>query len=624
MEQKTLQDFINQEKIEIPRSYQRYLSYPIYSKSATEILILTPRGVTVAFEIYNNTLRKSRKNKGEDQADFVEDSDLGNAKEPALPQAEPTPDLSAGQEMLVVEPMDFMPQLKEQLETLEHRGIELTQKLAQSEAWQQSIKEEYLPRRVATLENFMKRWANLEKFLQGLATVEAIQQLENKVKELEQELAAYKTRLAESNTLLLEMQEQQRKQAMHTEQDQSAPSVWPIIVLKWQQVREFTRAKVNACKKQRIANVLIVYSQQLFHWIWVGLIWGIKLLWKWLKKFVLWLRIQLPILYQYLGFKKTCGIGLAICLGLILLIWQPWHSKSAEIKPGETFHGKPVVYPNKPGSSEVISFPLPQIDPAPKQMPESTSTTHSDFTQQRELPEITQWIEVSQSSDINRRMQAAEELGKLGTPAASALLKLLADPEPQVRHITIQALGNVGSHPPSREALAHLVENEQEPIAHRRDAALSLGKIGTSNEVFTLIQVAKESQQDEELRANAIYALVQIGDANVVSQLIHLLEDQSALVREASAKALGHFSSPFAIEGLLRLLQNEEEYPVQVAVIQALGNISMKANTSVPALLIAYERTKTILLKKEIEQSIQKLKPNCSPELQGKIAEIFK
>lgn len=60
MDKKTLKEILSEE-IEVPKSYQRYLSYKLDSQNDNEIVISTPRGALVSFEIVNNTLKKINK-----------------------------------------------------------------------------------------------------------------------------------------------------------------------------------------------------------------------------------------------------------------------------------------------------------------------------------------------------------------------------------------------------------------------------------------------------------------------------------------------------------------------------------------------------------------------------------
>jgi len=71
----------------------------------------------------------------------------------------------------------------------------------------------------------------------------------------------------------------------------------------------------------------------------------------------------------------------------------------------------------------------------------------------------------------------------------------------------------------------------------RRDAATALGQLGLSEAVGDLIEVLKVP----DVTTNAIWALQKLGDPRAIEALVPLLENQEQYVREAAARALRGF-----------------------------------------------------------------------------------
>ncbi|HEX2913277.1 MAG TPA: HEAT repeat domain-containing protein [Chloroflexia bacterium] len=81
---------------------------------------------------------------------------------------------------------------------------------------------------------------------------------------------------------------------------------------------------------------------------------------------------------------------------------------------------------------------------------------------------------------------------------------------------------------------------------------------------------------DDEVAANAAYALGQLGNSKAVEPLLTLLKGRDKLVRRNAAIALGHFDDPRVIKRLLEVVENDQEDPVRNDAIEALGRIGAK------------------------------------------------
>ncbi|MEA2070511.1 MAG: HEAT repeat domain-containing protein, partial [Asgard group archaeon] len=107
-------------------------------------------------------------------------------------------------------------------------------------------------------------------------------------------------------------------------------------------------------------------------------------------------------------------------------------------------------------------------------------------------------------------------------------------------------------------------------------AAITLGEKKAQEAVKPLLRALKD--QDENLRREAIRALKEIGDEEVVPELCQsLLNDTSHEVRAESAYALAYFSSSYDnVESLFTALFNDNHYIVRQNVAFALGKIERR------------------------------------------------
>jgi hypothetical protein len=104
----------------------------------------------------------------------------------------------------------------------------------------------------------------------------------------------------------------------------------------------------------------------------------------------------------------------------------------------------------------------------------------------------------------------------------------------------------------------------------RREAVEALGEIGTPEAVSGLITALEDS--DEDVRRKAAEALGEIGTPEAVSGLITALEDSDEDVRRKAAKALGEIGTPEAVSGLITALGDSDDY-VRLRAVHALGKI---------------------------------------------------
>ncbi len=90
-----------------------------------------------------------------------------------------------------------------------------------------------------------------------------------------------------------------------------------------------------------------------------------------------------------------------------------------------------------------------------------------------------------------------------------------------------------------------------------------------------LIELVADSENNQELRHEAVETLVNIGDNRALPALINALADEDSLIRSDSAWALGEFRSVQAVEPLLLALR-DEDIDVRYEAAKSLGQIGDK------------------------------------------------
>jgi len=132
-------------------------------------------------------------------------------------------------------------------------------------------------------------------------------------------------------------------------------------------------------------------------------------------------------------------------------------------------------------------------------------------------------------------------LGKMGPDAGDAvetLAEYVAEDDPGLQKVTLKALGEIGSRE-ATQAIADALAADDDAVRSR--AARALGLVGDPRAVEPLAD-ALDDDGDERLRANAAWALRQIGTEPALSAVAEYTDDRSFLVQteaERAATALG-------------------------------------------------------------------------------------
>lgn len=169
------------------------------------------------------------------------------------------------------------------------------------------------------------------------------------------------------------------------------------------------------------------------------------------------------------------------------------------------------------------------------------------------------------------RADAAEALGRLKEPSATARLKaLLSDPEPSVRRAAAVGLASLGDQGISQEFVKALLDPSAKLVA---GAAEALGLSGYKAAVPYLL---KAYRTDHPRVAAAIaVALGRLGDRQAVPWLVQALK--SGLAPVEAATALGALGDASATRGLCEALGHEFP-PLRAAAARALGQLARTGN----------------------------------------------
>lgn len=174
----------------------------------------------------------------------------------------------------------------------------------------------------------------------------------------------------------------------------------------------------------------------------------------------------------------------------------------------------------------------------------------------------------TRSTRAEQRAEAGNLLADAGSPAAVRdLLKLLHDPDPQVRWAAARGLGRLG-HPSALSPLLASLEGPRpmpfdvvaDAVFQIRDCPVSLLRQGLKSRSMPTRAVTVEL-------LGRFQALVAAED---ITGLLH--HDPSVEVRARAARSLGRMGSPRAIPSLLICL-NDGPVAVRAMTIWALGEI---------------------------------------------------
>jgi len=178
---------------------------------------------------------------------------------------------------------------------------------------------------------------------------------------------------------------------------------------------------------------------------------------------------------------------------------------------------------------------------------------------------------------------AAEALGQMGDSADKAipaLVESLGHLNPQVRYNAAEALGNLGAAAASvRRALEDAARDEDAGV--RSQAILALGKIGAPTQRSMQLVLSGFDDTDPRVRAVAVTSAGLWGEASdaIKSGVQSLLNDPNDQVKVEVTRVLPRLAggTPEVVEGLCRLLEEDDSALVQAYAALALGRLGSAA-----------------------------------------------
>jgi HEAT repeat protein len=186
-------------------------------------------------------------------------------------------------------------------------------------------------------------------------------------------------------------------------------------------------------------------------------------------------------------------------------------------------------------------------------------------------------IKMLTGDDHRSRIRALNVLKKesVWRNAPLGLVSLVCDltthRQEAIRRRAVLALGNAKASDIVLSTLDKAVSDTRHSV--RRNAAVSLGKIGDRRAVEPLCAALEDS--NERVQRKAAEVLGRLGDARAIVPLIGALGDRDDSVRQAAAEALGRLGDPQALEPLAGALTDFYR-DVRCAVVTALGELGDK------------------------------------------------
>lgn len=574
--------------IKIPKSYKRYLNYPVERREENQFVVKSPQGAKVFFQVADSTLKKVK------QEPLIlgkadEDLDVPNLGRDA-------PQDSPGNARLLEERLDSLEaSLGDVVSLLEKTLGEKTFPSGEVEA-QRSILES-LSHRVAVIETSLAD-AVSEKTPPGPPPWDEITKrvfdIEERMGKLENNSAA---RFAE---FLMRLERMEREAPSPGKQEVAVPV--PKASDRYRDAQKLLR---------RLRSFLLFLGSS-----------SLRLL-KFCSAF---LKSKTPVAVKAgKGFIRYLlprwKVVLPICLLLLLLVAVGTYYKVRRRHAGQPQQISPISQESSPVSEQ--------------QDPEDTDAGPVNYDRQSRaekwsdsgegLSGISRLVESARSGPLEKRKEAIRDLAERhGKQAGQQLLLLLQDPD--VCWDVLRALGKIQYN--SRLAVVKLNEialDRERPQYIREEAIATLGKIKSESAAVSLQKILKNTGEDPYVRANAAAALGEIGKTATFKDLLEALSDTEPAVQTEAARALGKVDYPPAHVKMLEILRSSAEIPVRQAVAKSLRETENRerAEERVLALLaLCQDENENRHLRATARETMELLLPKVSPALRSQIETV--
>ncbi len=167
-----------------------------------------------------------------------------------------------------------------------------------------------------------------------------------------------------------------------------------------------------------------------------------------------------------------------------------------------------------------------------------------------------------------RRATGADRLGLLGDPSAQpAVIRLLADPDANVRRVATRAAGRLPSEAAARAVLETLDGPRPVPARVVTQALLRMGQPAVA------ALIGKAADGPPAAAATAVEVLGQLRSVAASPVLLSALKSGAPEVRIRAARALGRIGAPAAVGPLMEATGPDRPREMRVVALGALGAI---------------------------------------------------
>jgi HEAT repeat protein len=177
-------------------------------------------------------------------------------------------------------------------------------------------------------------------------------------------------------------------------------------------------------------------------------------------------------------------------------------------------------------------------------------------------------------TDILVREDISFALMNLGDNAIDALVDLLQDDDPNVRHHAAHTLGKIGN-PIVIDDLVGVLHDESDTVVHK--AVYALGQIGDVRAVSGLVKILGHPNAD--VQTNLVKALTYFGASSIPYITGYLKADDWA-VREQAVDILGQIQDQSVIP-LLKQSLADPDWRVRLSAVNAIGNYGVAIARSI-------------------------------------------
>jgi HEAT repeat protein len=149
----------------------------------------------------------------------------------------------------------------------------------------------------------------------------------------------------------------------------------------------------------------------------------------------------------------------------------------------------------------------------------------------------------------------------------SAILEDLKNPNSEIRELALDKIGTLKPNNSLEIILPFLSDSDP---GVRSTAACNLGEIQDICAIPHLINIVK-NDNDEEVRADALSALGEYQSPEILNCLIDEVnrDKRSRRPRQEVARQLKHYNTEEAVDALIELLQDEDDY-VKIPAVDSL------------------------------------------------------